>query len=396
MTGTTPAVPTVYDTHCDGPGLLPVTRPWSETYCKLRKYTGDSYAELAFPDPTHEDYDCTGKTVIISGSNSGIGKHAAIFFAQAGANVIMACRMTATHEQHPEEARKEVIATAGVEDSKVELWEIDCSSLANVERFGKRWVESGRTLDILVNNAGLSAGQRKITEEGFELTHVINFLSHTLLTFYLLPSMKRSSAPRIINTCSCFHAGGKLDFANMDNEKKTPLGPGCVQAYCDTKLWFLMWSVELQDRLSRSDDYRHVIVHGIHPGFVGSNIWSNPDTKVFYPVRVVLHALIYRLSITSKQGSYAIIHAALDPSLGLPVALTKGGKKPQVGESAKFGGKFVNRNFADIRRPEVDDPLARSRLWQRVLEDVQVAKRGLAQDLPDHLESIKLLGRATK
>ncbi|CDS82433.1 uncharacterized protein SPSC_03252 [Sporisorium scitamineum] len=390
MTTPTPDIPSVYDTHCDGPGLLPVTLPWSESTCKMRKYSTEILTTLTFPDPASPDYDCTGKT------NSGIGKQAAIYFGQAGANVIMACRLTATHEQDPEEARREVVAEAGVKDEKVELWEIDGSSLANIERFGKRWVESGRTLDILVNNAGLTAGQRRITEEGFELTHVINLLSHCLLTFYLLPSMKASTAPRIVNTCSAFHAGGKLDFANMDNEKQTPLGHSCVQAYCDTKLWLLMWSVELQDRLSRSEDYRHVIVHGIHPGFVGSNIWHNPDSKIPYFLRFILNTVINKLSITPKQGSHAIIHAALDPSLGLPKALTKGGKKPQIGESAKFGGKFVNRHVADIRRPEVDDPLARSRLWQRVLEDVQAAKRGVARDLPDHLESIKLLGRPTK
>lgn len=392
----TTSVPTVYDTHCDGPGLLPCTQVWSPRYCTLRKYTSDIYANLTFPDYKLPDYDCTGKTVIISGSNSGIGKQAAIYFASAGATVVMACRMTAAHEQHPEEARKDVVREAKVEDSKVELWEIDCSSLANVERFARRWIETGRVCDILVNNAGLSAGTRRITEEGFELTHVINFLSHCLLTFYLLPSMKSARAPRIVNTCSIFHNGGVLDFADMDNEKHTPLGPECVQAYCNSKLWFLMWSVELQDRLSRSDDYRHVIVHGIHPGFVGSNIWHNPDSKIPYPLKKVFSTVINRLSIDSKQGSYAIIHAALDPTLGLPAAMTKSEKKPEVGESAKFGGKFVNRNIVDIRRPEVDDVLARSRLWQRVLEDVQAVKRGLAKDIPGHLESVKLMGQSTK
>lgn len=390
------SVPSVYDTHCDGAGLLPSTQQWSARYCTLRKYTSDVYATLAFPSPKSPDYDCTGKTVIISGSNSGIGKQAAIYFASAGATVVMACRMTASHEQHPEEARKEIVALSGAKDANVELWEIDCSSLANVERFGKKWAESGRVCDILVNNAGLSAGKRVITDEGFELTHAINFLSHTLLTFYLLPSMAKARAPRIINTCSIFHNGGTLDFANMDNEKHTPLGPGCVQAYCDSKLWFLMWSVELQDRLSRSEDYRHVIVHGIHPGFVGSNIWHNPDSKIPFFLKDIIHAGINRLSIDNKQGSYAIIHAALEPSLGLPKEFTKKGTKPEKGESAKWGGKFVNRNLVDIRRPEVDDVLARSRLWQRVLEDVQAAKRGLAADLPDHLESVKALGRSSK
>lgn len=190
-------LPTVYDTHCDGAGLLPTTIPWAARYCTWRKYTSEVFTKLDFKDPKDPDYDCTGKTVIVSGSNSGIGKQAAIFFASAGANVVMACRMTAAHEQNPEEARKEVVAAAGVKDSMVELWEIDCSSLANIESFGKKWIESGSTCDILVNNAGLSAGQRRIKDEGFELTHVVNFLSHCLLTFYLLPSMKKAKAPRI-------------------------------------------------------------------------------------------------------------------------------------------------------------------------------------------------------
>lgn len=125
-------------------------------------------------------------------------------------------------------------------------------------------------------------------------------------------------------------------------------------------------------------------------------IWHNPDTRIPYPLRIIFQSAISKLSINSEQGSYAIIHAALEPSLGLPKKLTSARNKLAVGESAKFGGKFINRNFVDIRRPEVDDVLARSRLWQRVLEDVAAAKRGVAADLPDHYESVKLLGQSTK
>lgn len=107
------------------------------------------------------------------------------------------------------------------------------------------------------------------TTDGFELTHQVNFLSHCLLTFIILPSMKSSRAPRIVNTCSAFHNGGNLDFNNFNNEKKTSIGLQGVQMYCDSKLQHMMFTRELQSRLSRSEDYRHVIVNGIHPGFVG-------------------------------------------------------------------------------------------------------------------------------
>lgn len=98
--------------------------------------------------------------------------------------------------------------------------------------------------------------------------------------------MRNAKAPRIVNTCSIFHFGGRLDFSNMDYERapKTSRGLGGTLSYCDSKvgndgaaatrgelthptqLWLLMWTRELQKRLSRSQHYRHVIAHGVHPG----------------------------------------------------------------------------------------------------------------------------------
>ncbi|EPQ27563.1 uncharacterized protein PFL1_04701 [Pseudozyma flocculosa PF-1] len=406
--------PSVFDTHCDGPGLLPTTVPWSRLYSTYRRFCCDVHSDIPIPTPSSAPgHDLRGKTVIISGSNSGIGKEAALHFLECGATVILACRLTATHEQHPEETRSELLTRTGADADRVEVWEVDCSSLASVRAFGQRWHDSGRTCDILVNNAGLSPGKRIITDEGFELTQAVNFLSHTLITFYVLPSMRYSAAPRIVNTCSCFHAGGQLDFANFNNEKHTPGGQSGVQWYCDTKLRLLMWTVELQERLSRSDDYRHVIAHGVHPGFVGSNIWNNPNFQLTPLVTPLLRRLISRFSITPRQGAFVLIHAALCPDLGLPNSdsstasplddakhaganggdVANGGKRekakqPSPGLSAKFGGKYVNRNIVDIRRPECDDILARSRLWQRVLEDTKAEQLGLAKDLPGHLPEI--------
>lgn len=84
--------------------------------------------------------------------------------------------------------------------------------------------------------------------------------------------MKNAESPRIVNTCSAFHYGGRLDFSSLDYEADQDRGRGGVLAYCDTKLQHLMWTMELQQRLSRSEEYRHVIVNGIHPGFVSSGM----------------------------------------------------------------------------------------------------------------------------
>lgn len=153
-------------------------------------------------------------------------------------------------------------------------------------------------------------------------------------------------------------------------------------------------TVELQRRLSRSDSYRHVIVHGCHPGFIKSNIWNNPSIKKLpWPLPQLLNFVINLLSVNTFQGSLAILHSALRPDLGLPRAVVETAKTGQppvlaMGESIKYGGRFVNRVTASWMRPECADPLVRARLWQRVLEDLKADKsRGqdeIAQDLPSH------------
>lgn len=268
MTSYTP--PSVYDTHCDGPGLLPATKQWSFLRCQQRRFLTDFMTDLPYPPRM----DLTGKNVLISGSNSGLGLEAAFTFALWGAKVIMACRDPPPHETHPTKAIEQIISRGegDIKREQLEWWEVDYSSLKSVEALGKRWNESGMVLDYLCNNAGLSVLPLIKTEDGHELTRSVNYLGHCLLTLMVLPSMKDAKTPRIVNTCSVFHNGGRLDFNSMDYEKGQTRGRGGVEAYCDTKLYHLMWTFELQERLSRSEDYRHVIVNGVHPGFVGSNM----------------------------------------------------------------------------------------------------------------------------
>lgn len=196
-----------------------------------------------------------------------------------------------------------------------------------------------------------------------------------------------------------FHYGGVLDFSNFNNEKRTSGGIHGVVWYCDTKLRLQIWTVELQRRLSRSDDYRHVVVHGCHPGFVCSNIWQNPTIHSMpWPLPQLLNLIIRFLSVSPAQGALTILHGALRPDLGLPAyvlaaAKIKGGP-PAVaqGESARIGGLWINRITPTWMRPECYDALVRSRLWQRVLEDLKADQPGdkdaLAEGLPKHAAGI--------
>lgn len=206
-----------------------------------------------------------------------------------------------------------------------------------------------------------------------------------------------------------------------------------VQLYCNAKLRLQIWTVELQRRLSRSDEFRHVVVHGCHPGFVKSNLWNSPTIRALPRLLVKgLDLLMGLLSITSQQGSLAILHAALRADLGLPREYIRPASTPQDGDekaslqsssssslalplpiptglTATIGGQFINRTHARFpQRPECDDALIRARLWQRVLEDLKLspatgagasagAKRdpdGLTKGLPEHPQGVALIEKA--
>ncbi|CAO1636687.1 unnamed protein product [Sympodiomycopsis kandeliae] len=389
--------PTVYETHCEGPGNLQTTPIWGFWRRKYWQYFAEDSSNRDLPPKQ----DLRGKNVIVTGSNSGIGKEAAYIFALWGAHVILACRdpPSSSPEQHPEDTIKEFIQRdSSIQEDQLEWWEIDYSKLDSVKQFGQRWQKSGLICDILCNNAGMGGiGGRTITRDGHEIVNQVNFLAHCLLTLYILPSMANARAPRIVNTTSIFHFGGILDFSNFDNEKHTSGGLHGVQWYCDAKLRLQIWTVELQRRLSRSDNYRHVIVHGCHPGFVSSNIWNAPTIKSLpWPLPQLLQRAIGALSIDAKQGSLTILHSALRPDLGLPQEfLSSDGKVPNVpqGKTASIGGQFVRRIDANYyKRPECEDALIRARIWQRVLEDLKLIKNDdqdqLAKDLPTHSSAI--------
>ena len=122
--------------------------------------------------------DLTGKWVVISGGNNGIGREAALQFASWGANLILACREPPPKEMHPAAVVDQCKArhkAAGKLYAEVEWWHIDMTNLATVEAFAKRWLDTGRPLDILCNNAGMGCnpGGAKImkTADGFEMVH---------------------------------------------------------------------------------------------------------------------------------------------------------------------------------------------------------------------------------
>ena len=187
-------------------------------------------------------YHFLGKTVVVTGANTGIGKETALDLVKRGAKVILACR----DEQRATDAAKDIIAETGSDKVLVRI--VDLSSFESVRAFAKLINETEERLDILVNNAGLG-GNYRLTEDGYESVFQVNYLSHFLLTLLLLDKMKKSAPSRIVNVSALAHefksANLQLDDFVLSKEK---VSQG-FERYAQSKLAQVVFTKELSRRL---------------------------------------------------------------------------------------------------------------------------------------------------
>ncbi len=202
-----------------------------------------------------------GKTCIITGATSGIGKASAEQLALMGAHVVMVCR----NQKKGDRAKAEVEAKSGIKS--LELMRADLSSLASVRAFAEEFLKNHDALHVLLNNAGVALPLRSTTIDGFETTFQVNYLSHFLLTNLLLPILKKSAPSRIVNVSSVAHYGGHLNFDDLQMEK----GYGVMRAYSQSKLALVLFTHELARRLQGTG----VTANCLHPGAVATNIWGD-------------------------------------------------------------------------------------------------------------------------
>ena len=202
-----------------------------------------------------------GKTCVITGASSGIGKVSAEQLASMGASVVMVCRSRSRGER----AKAEVEARSG--SRSVRLMVADLASLDSVRVFAREFEENQGSLHVLLNNAGVVRLRRSLTADGFETMFQVNYLSPFLLTNLLLPLLKRSAPSRIVNVSSATHYGGHVDLGDLQLEK----GYGVIRAYSQSKLALVLFTHELARRLKGTG----VTANCLHPGVVATNIWGN-------------------------------------------------------------------------------------------------------------------------
>ncbi|XP_023810779.1 retinol dehydrogenase 11-like isoform X1 [Oryzias latipes] len=249
-------------------------------------------------DPRACPVQLTGKTAIVTGANTGIGKFIALDFARRGARVILACRS----ESRGSAAVNEIRKITG--NTNVHLRLLDVSSMDSVREFAKKILEEEKALHILVNNAAVSGLPRQITKDGFEASFATNHLGPFLLTNLLLDLLKRSTPSRIVTVSSLNHKKGKVDFSHFRGENLVYF---MDQVYNNTKLHNIICTNELARRLQGTG----VTANSVHPGVVMTEVMRH------YPlwIRYLFNAIGFFFFKSSEEGAVAPIYCAVSEEL---------------------------------------------------------------------------------
>jgi NAD(P)-dependent dehydrogenase (short-subunit alcohol dehydrogenase family) len=225
--------------------------------------------------------DVAEARILVTGATDGLGRRVAQVVAAKGATMLL-------HGRNPERLKatlEELRIQPGSE--KVSSYLADLSSLGAVRGLADRIHSEHDRLDVLVNNAGIIARERRESEDGYELTFAVNYLSHFLLTRLLLPLLKDSAPARIVNVASAGQS--PLDFSNLMLER----GYDAMKAYSQSKLAQVMFTFELADHLRGTG----VTVNALHPA-------SLMDTKM------VQSTFGYTMS-TVEEGTEAVVRLAV-------------------------------------------------------------------------------------
>ena len=281
---------------------------------------------------TEQIPDLSGKVMVVTGANSGIGLETARELARHGAHTVLACRSAERGERAFEELKEQL------PDSGLQLMALDLASLASIERFARDFTQTHSRLDVLVNNAGIMAVPYSHTEDGFESQMGINHLGHFALTGRLLEVLLSTPGTRVVNVSSTAHRPGRMDFGNLLFENG---GYSPFRAYCRSKLANLLFTFELQRRFDSAGV--EALALACHPGMATTNIGSHLDGHGMFRLSGVLTAGIVQ---SAAMGALPTLRAAVDPKARGGQYYGPRGFAGQRGHPAVVSSTAASRNAA--------------------------------------------------
>ena len=246
----------------------------------------------------------SGKTIIVTGSNSGIGFESIKYFSANGARTILACRNVKDGESAKEQILEEY------PNGKISVMNLNLADLESIHSFVKKFNEKHSKLDVLLNNAGIICPYEK-TKDGFEMQLGTNHLGHFALTGLSLDCLKNTKGSRVVNVSSLGHKSGKMNFDNFMFEKGNY---SIMKAYSKSKLANLLFTYELQRRFRKFNV--DCIAVAAHPGVAKSSLSKHVIKKPLYRIGIAVSNSI--ISQSTSMGALPEIRASVDP-------LVKGG-----------------------------------------------------------------------
>ena len=271
--------------------------------------------------------DLQGRTFLVTGANSGIGRAMVEALAARGGHVVLAARS--------EERTRPVLdgIRAQRPSAAVEFLQVDVSDLASVRRAAATYLATGRPLDVLVNNAGVG-GTNGLSADGFDLTYATNHIGPFLLTSLLLPAIERAPQGRIVNVSSIGHMQVKRIDWTLLERRTEPRKSGFLD-YAITKLMNILHAKELARRLTGT----RVTTYALHPGGVKSNIWRSLPRPVQWGLKLFL--------ISNEEGAKTQLYCATAPEL------------------AGISGRYYDKSREVPPNRLAEDPALARELWTR-------------------------------
>ena len=205
--------------------------------------------------------DQTGKTIIITGATSGLGKEATKVLASKNATVVMAVRNT----EKAETVVKEILSE--FPSSKIDIISLDLNNLESISSFDEKFNNDYKKLDVLINNAGIMMCPYSKTKDGFEIQMGTNHMGHFALTGLLMPILLNTSDSRVVTTSSIAHRAGNINFDDLNWEKRKY---NTYRAYSDSKIANLYFTYELVRRFK--DAKNAPVFISSHPGWTKTEL----------------------------------------------------------------------------------------------------------------------------
>jgi len=276
--------------------------------------------------------DQSGKIVIVTGANSGIGYEAARALTFKGATVIMACRDPEKGEAAALQIRSENI------QGQVVVKQLDLADLDSISSFAQAFLAEYNQLDILINNAGVMATPYRKTADGFEMQFGTNHLGHFALTGLLIDLMIATPKSRVVTVSSYVHYLGKINFDDLNSEKAYQKW----LAYGQSKLANVLFAYELHRRTSKNGN--NPISIAVHPGYAATNLQRT--TRFFSFTNLFM-------AQSQEMGALPTLFAATNPEV-------RGGE--YIGPDGFLGQRGYPHKAQSSGRS--DDQSTAQRLWE--------------------------------